>query len=241
MRGFNEHASKHLIFDQSEPSFAKIPAPIVFNRIRSPRRPVKRHRIGSVRYGFSPMPVRIVQSKQNARLKELRRALAFPAREGHGLAGIEGPNLIQEALNAGLRMPCVFAAQGFEHLLRDLSIPPDMEILLMQRELLDNALATQAPQPVAALVEPPDWTWAYSRFASRVCAADRDCRRDPGPRKPWHHHPLRRSVRRRRSNRVAGDCQSMESKSNSSVGRQRFSPASNISQHSRLLHESPRG
>ena len=107
------------------------------------------------------MPVRIVQSKQNARLKELRRALAFPAREGHGLAGIEGPNLIQEALNAGLRMPCVFAAQGFEHLLQDLSIPPDMEILLMQRELLDNALATQAPQPVAALVEPPDWTWAH--------------------------------------------------------------------------------
>ena len=107
------------------------------------------------------MPVRIVQSKQNARLKELRRALAFPAREGRGLAGIEGPNLIEEALNAGLHMPCAFAAQGFEHLLQDLPIPPETEILLMKREWLDGSLDTQSPQPVAALVEAPDWTWAH--------------------------------------------------------------------------------
>lgn len=107
------------------------------------------------------MPVRIVQSKQNARLKELRRAIALPGREGHGLAGIEGPNLIEEALNAGLRILCVFAAQGFEHLLESLPIPAEAEILLMKRELLDSALVTQSPQPVAALVELPDWTWAH--------------------------------------------------------------------------------
>lgn len=129
------------------------------------------------------MPLRIVQSKQNARLKELRRALAFPAREGHGLAGIEGPNLIQEALNAGLRMPCVFAAQEFEHLLQDLPIPPETEILLMKRELLDGALATQSPQPVAALVEPPDWTWAHildSHRASVPLVAIAAAIQDPG-------------------------------------------------------------
>ena len=62
------------------------------------------------------MPVRIVQSKQNARLKELRRALAFPGREGKGLAGIEGPILVEEALRAGLRIDCVFAAQGTDAL-----------------------------------------------------------------------------------------------------------------------------
>jgi TrmH family RNA methyltransferase len=105
------------------------------------------------------MPVRIVQSKQNARLKELRRALALPGREGRGLAGIEGPNLLEEALRAGLHVPCAFAALGFEHLLDPL--PPETEILLMSKELLEGALATQSPQPVAALVEPPDWTWAH--------------------------------------------------------------------------------
>ncbi len=107
------------------------------------------------------MPVRIVQSKQNARLKQLRRAIANPGAEARGLAGIEGPNLIEEALRAGLRIECAFAAEGFEHLLETLSLPPETEILLMPKALLEGALDTQSPQPVAALVEPPDWTWAH--------------------------------------------------------------------------------
>ena len=52
------------------------------------------------------MPLRIVQSKQNPRLKQLKRALAQPLREtgigGHALAGIEGFNLLGEAVRAGL-------------------------------------------------------------------------------------------------------------------------------------------
>jgi TrmH family RNA methyltransferase len=114
------------------------------------------------------MPVRIVQSKQNSRLKELRRALNHPGHEartfaGHpsaSLAGIEGPNLLQEALRAGLRVSCVLIAQDSERLLDGLSLKPETEVLLMPRELLDSALSTETPQPVAALVEPPEWTWA---------------------------------------------------------------------------------
>src|SRR5580692_8131246 len=107
------------------------------------------------------MPVRIVQSKQNARLKELRRSLAQPGRAGGELAGIEGPKLLEEALKAGLRVECVFVAQGFEALLDSLGLPQETEILLVPRELLDAALTTESPQPVAALVETPDWTWAH--------------------------------------------------------------------------------
>jgi TrmH family RNA methyltransferase len=108
------------------------------------------------------MPFRIVQSKQNARLKELRRALAHPGRDERGLAGIEGPNLLDEALRAGLHIDCVFAAapEG-EQLLEALQLPPEIEVLLMPRELLNSALGTETPQPIAALVEPPDWTWAH--------------------------------------------------------------------------------
>ena len=105
------------------------------------------------------MPLRIVQSKQNARLKELRRALAHPGRDAHSLAGIEGPKQLEEAQRAGLRVACVFVAQGAEHLLDGLQLPPETEVLLLPRELLDAALATETPQPVAALVEPPKWTW----------------------------------------------------------------------------------
>jgi TrmH family RNA methyltransferase len=104
------------------------------------------------------MPVRIVQSKQNARLKELRRALARPAADG--LVGIEGPNLIEEALRAGLRVERVFVAEGAETLVGDLGLSAEAEVLLLPRPMLDAMLTTEAPQPIAALIEPPDWTWA---------------------------------------------------------------------------------
>ena len=105
------------------------------------------------------MPIRIVQSKQNVRLKELRRALAHPGRDSRALAGLEGPNLLEEALRAGLRVPCVFVAQGAEALLEALRLPAETEVLLLPRELLDSVLSTETPQPVAALVEPPNWSW----------------------------------------------------------------------------------
>jgi len=116
------------------------------------------------------MPFRIVQSKQNARLKQLRRALAHPGSDGSRLAGIEGPNLLEEALRAGLHIDCIFVAQGSEHLQDVLRLPPETEILLMPRELLDSALATETPQPIAALVEPPDWTWAHLLGGQRNAA-----------------------------------------------------------------------
>ena len=107
------------------------------------------------------MPIRTLTSKQNARLKELRKAFAGPSRASRGLAAVEGPILIEEALRAGLRIDRVFAAQGHERLYEELALPADTEILVMPRELLESVTATEAPQPVAALVEPPDWTWAH--------------------------------------------------------------------------------
>ena len=60
-----------------------------------------------------------------------------------------------------MRIDCVFVAQGAEHLLDGVGLPPETEILLLPEELLDSALTTETPQPIAALVEPPDWTWAH--------------------------------------------------------------------------------
>jgi TrmH family RNA methyltransferase len=124
------------------------------------------------------MPFRIVQSKQNLRLKDLRRALSQPGREARGLAGrdnpalagIEGPKLLEEALSAGLRIDCVFVAQGAERLLEGLPLSAETDVLLVPREVLNSALSTESPQPVAALVEPPDWGWA-DVFRGRAKAA----------------------------------------------------------------------
>jgi TrmH family RNA methyltransferase len=120
------------------------------------------------------MPLRIVQSKQNPRLKQLRRALNQPLRETDGdgriLAGIEGPKLLEEALRARLRIDCVFVAEGAERLLDGLDLPDETDVLLVPASLLNAILATETPQPIAALVEPPDWTWAHILDSHRKTA-----------------------------------------------------------------------
>jgi TrmH family RNA methyltransferase len=118
------------------------------------------------------MPVRLIESKDNARLKELRKALAAPGRgaqalEGGagGLVGIEGPKLLEEALRAGLRVKTIFVAQdpnrGSDRLLDKLHVKRDVEVLELPKKLLDQALATETPQSIAALVEPPNWSWSH--------------------------------------------------------------------------------
>ena len=109
------------------------------------------------------MPVRIVQSKQNARLKELRRALAEPGRNERGLVAIEGPNLVGEALRTGLRVESIFVggdgpAVSYESE-KDLA---DIDVLLVPGDYLESILTTESPQPIAALVEPPTWTWEHA-------------------------------------------------------------------------------
>lgn len=107
------------------------------------------------------MPVRDIQSKDNARLKELRKALSAPGRGADALIGIEGPNLIEEALRAGLRPKTIFVAQGAEKLLDKLQVKRDVEVLQLPKKLLDSALATETPQSIAALIDPPQWTWEH--------------------------------------------------------------------------------
>jgi TrmH family RNA methyltransferase len=107
------------------------------------------------------MPVRIVQSKHNARLKELRRAFTRPGRDTHGLVAIEGPHLLEEAVRAGLRIATVFVAQDTPAAAEQLPVPHDTEILIVPRPLLNSAVETETPQSIAALVELPDWTWSH--------------------------------------------------------------------------------
>ena len=117
------------------------------------------------------MPVRVVESKDNARLKELRKAMAAGGRGAKGRVGIEGPHLLEEALRAGLRVTTIFVAQAAERLLDALPVPPETEILQLPAKLLHSALATETPQPIAALVEPPDWSWPHILDARRKGAA----------------------------------------------------------------------
>ena len=52
--------------------------------------------------------LRRVDSRQNARVKELRRAFADAAPNDQGEVAIEGMHLIEEAIRSGLRLGTVF-------------------------------------------------------------------------------------------------------------------------------------
>jgi RNA methyltransferase, TrmH family len=116
------------------------------------------------------MPVRIVQSQQNARLKELRRALGSPRRKADRVAGVEGPHLVEEALRAGLRIQSVFAEENTLAQLEKMPFPPGIEVLVMPPGVLARNLTTETPQAVAALVEIPAWTWENMLISKKAAA-----------------------------------------------------------------------
>jgi RNA methyltransferase, TrmH family len=105
------------------------------------------------------MAIRIVQSKQNSRLKELRSALSRPGRNNAGIVALEGTHLLAEALNSGVKLQTVFIAHGYESLLSEIGLHDSVEILALPQELLNSAVSTETPQPVAALAQPRNWKW----------------------------------------------------------------------------------
>jgi TrmH family RNA methyltransferase len=97
---------------------------------------------------------RRVESRQNGRIKELRAALIRGVRTPH--IAVEGLHLVQEALKSGLKLHTVFVRTGDEKLLDGLSLG-DTEVLLVAEEVFLSATATEHPQGIAALVEPPQF------------------------------------------------------------------------------------
>ncbi|KAA6464976.1 RNA methyltransferase [Acidobacteria bacterium AB60] len=110
---------------------------------------------------LASMSPRLIQSKQNARIKELRKAFLKPGGEAKGLAAIEGFHLLEEAMRARLRVTSVFLAEDAQPLLEAVTFSSATEIFLVPRAILSSALPTETPQPVAATVEIPDWTFAH--------------------------------------------------------------------------------
>ena len=60
---------------------------------------------------------RRVESRQNARIKELRAGLSGGAKTMHNHIAVEGLHLVQEAVKSGLNLYTVFVQEGTEGLL----------------------------------------------------------------------------------------------------------------------------
>ena len=99
--------------------------------------------------------LRLVESRQNPRVKELRAALARTGRTPAGLIAIEGQHLITEAMRSHLRFSTVFLREGYNP---PFPIPGEAEHLLLPADLFASAVATEQPQGIAALVHPPTFS-----------------------------------------------------------------------------------
>jgi TrmH family RNA methyltransferase len=97
-----------------------------------------------------------VESRQNARVKELRAGLSRGMKTAHDHIAVEGLHLVQEALRSGLKLDTVFIQAGHEELAQQfLSI--NAEILVLSEDVFSSATMTEHPQGVAALVEAPQF------------------------------------------------------------------------------------
>lgn len=99
--------------------------------------------------------LRPVSSRQNALVKELRRAFAEGEPTGEGAIAIEGVRIIEEAVRSGLRFQAVFFSEsGRKHAVRLLpQISSQAEALLLPDQVFTSAVSTESPQGVAALVK----------------------------------------------------------------------------------------
>ncbi len=100
----------------------------------------------------------IIRSRQNVRLKNLRRRLLRSDYGSDGLIAIEGEHLLQEAARSGLRIKTLFLREDrtAEKNWRALGNPLTF---IVAADAFNHACATETPQGVAALIEAPQWSF----------------------------------------------------------------------------------
>lgn len=97
---------------------------------------------------------RIVQSRQNRRVKELRASFSPASRAETGRVGIEGEHLLVEAIRSGIGVTTVFFRSGDEALIERTGLDPGIEVIELPPAVFESAMTTESPQGIAALIEP---------------------------------------------------------------------------------------
>ena len=112
--------------------------------------------------GRSSRVPEFISSRENRWLKQFRSALAGErqrdtARPGDGeVVGVEGPHLVETALHAGIEISTVLISESGARHLQKLGkwIPTSTRLLSTSDRLFAQVAATEAPQGIAALVQP---------------------------------------------------------------------------------------
>lgn len=98
--------------------------------------------------------LRRVDSRQNARVKELRRAFAEATPNQECEVAIEGMHLVEEAIRSGMRLGTVFFSESARERVHKLmpQLSSHTEALLLPDAVFASAVPSETPQGVAALV-----------------------------------------------------------------------------------------
>ena len=104
--------------------------------------------------------LRRVISRQNARVKELRRGFAEAAPNQQGEVSIEGMHLVEEATRSALRLTTVFFSESARERVHKLlpQLGAHTETLLLPDDVFSSAVPSETPQGIAALVRPNVFT-----------------------------------------------------------------------------------
>lgn len=106
-------------------------------------------------------PAETIRSRQNVRLKDLRRRVLRSGDDGDGLIAIEGEHLLEEAARSGLRIDTIFLREDRfprKDQRTERKWPGDPQMFTVAADAFNHACATESPQGVAALVERPQWS-----------------------------------------------------------------------------------
>ncbi len=112
--------------------------------------------LGTVGVHCPTVPERIT-SKANPRVRALRAALL--SRRG-SVVGIEGPNLVREAVASGLLLETLYLREDRLAALGDLPEDAVREVLVLSHEAFASASVTENAQGMAATLQQPEQPYA---------------------------------------------------------------------------------
>ncbi len=101
--------------------------------------------------------LRKIDSRQNALVKEFRKAFRTGGPTEDGYCAIESVKTIEEAIRSGLRLRAVIFSESARNRAQRLlpQLSNHVETVVVADEVLASAVATETPQGVAALVKVP--------------------------------------------------------------------------------------
>ena len=109
-----------------------------------------------IRAGEIEGRLRRVDSRQNARVKELRKGFAEAAPNERGEVAVEGMHLVEEAIRSSLPIAAVFFSESARERAHKLlpQLSARTEALLLPDDVFASAVPSETPQGIAALVRP---------------------------------------------------------------------------------------